>query len=183
MAVYALESDHNPLPIRDHFRRRTFAVQRRRRRLRCSGQAHKQAPREPVPEGPSRSEAWSSPMSCLMGGVADEVGRIVVFNGSRSLTGWTQRGHRQVRFDVLPLRDADGKTGGVRRPVPRPATRTRHPERSCTSNGTELLVSVGYSCAPLPGGSGPCKVVISCGADSGRLERSRAELVSTVAHS
>jgi signal transduction histidine kinase len=129
--------------------------------------------------------------------VADEVGRIVVFNRvAARLTGLEPAEViGKFVFDVLPLRDADGRDWWVYAdPYHGLPTRTRHPERSLyLSNGTELLVSVGYvrtpkashrSCSP---GQTPLslqKLVISLrGAQQReRLERSRAELVSTVAH-
>jgi signal transduction histidine kinase len=166
--------------------------------------------------------------------VADEVGRIVVFN--RVAARLTKLDPQEVIgkfvFDVLPLRDADGRDWWVYAdPYHGLPTRTRHPERSLyLPNGTELLVSVGYvrtprnphpplPVSPLPGGPGGnggagsppmsgaglggvvppglaglggvvppgltvLKLVISLrGAQQReRLERSRAELVSTVAH-
>jgi signal transduction histidine kinase len=129
--------------------------------------------------------------------VADEVGRIAVFNRvAGRLTGLEPAEViGKFVFDVLPLRDADGRDWWVYAdPYHGLPTRTRHPERSLyLSNGTELLVSVGYvrtpkashrSCSP---GQTPLslqKLVISLrGAQQReRLERSRAELVSTVAH-
>jgi hypothetical protein len=49
-------------------------------------------------------------------------------------------------FDVLPLRDADGRDWWVYAdPYHGLPTRTRHPERSLyLADGTEVLVSVGY---------------------------------------
>jgi signal transduction histidine kinase len=99
-------------------------------------------------------------------------------------------------FDVLPLRDVDGRDWWVYAdPYHGLPTRTRHPERSLyLANGTELLVSVGYVRTPKasrgpysPGQPAPLalqKLIISLrGAQQReRLERSRAELVSTVAH-
>jgi signal transduction histidine kinase len=149
--------------------------------------------------------------------VADEVGRIVVFNRvAARLTGLEPAEViGKFVFDVLPLRDADGRDWWVYAdPYHGLPTRTRHPERSLyLANGTELLVSVGYVRAPRrpsplqggPGGHGGAgsphvsgkglggvvppglalqKLVISLrGAQQReRLERSRAELVSTVAH-
>ena len=86
--------------------------------------------------------------------------------------------------DVLPFRDNDGRDWWVFvDPYHGLATRTRHPERSLyLTDGTELLVSVGYV---RDGRQGPVRrLVISLrGAQQrARLERSRAELVSTVAH-
>ena len=125
--------------------------------------------------------------------VADEVGRIVVFN--RVAGRLTRLDPAEVIgkfvFDVLPLRDADGRDWWVYAdPYHGLPTRTRHPERSLyLADGTEILVSVGYvrDQRPKGGARGPRPVrrlVISLrGAQQReRLERSRAELVSTVAH-
>jgi len=179
----------------------------------------------PLPEGPvpigSLVFADELPDGVV---VADEVGRIVVFNRvAARLTGLEPAEViGKFVFDVLPLRDADGRDWWVYAdPYHGLPTRTRHPERSLyLSNGTELLVSVGYVRTPRtpkgarppeggPGGHGgegsspvsggglggvvppgqtqPLslkKLVISLrGAQQReRLERSRAELVSTVAH-
>ena len=146
--------------------------------------------------------------------VADEVGRIIVFNRAAArLTGLDPAEViGKFVFDVLPLRDDDGRDWWVYAdPYHGLATRTRHPERSLyLADGTEVLVSVGYVRGPrgVPskggpgargdgqppgaGGSGGVvppgltlrRLVISLrGAQQReRLERSRAELVSTVAH-
>ena len=168
----------------------------------------------PLPEGPvpigSLVFADELPDGVV---VADEVGRIVVFNRvAARLTGLEPAEViGKFVFDVLPLRDADGRDWWVYAdPYHGLPTRTRHPERSLyLANGTELLISVGYVRTPRrsggaadqppqggPGGPGgetqptpptPLalqKLVISLrGAQQReRLERSRAELVSTVAH-
>jgi signal transduction histidine kinase len=152
----------------------------------------------PLPEGPvpigSLVFADELPDGVV---VADEVGRIVVFNRvAARLTGLEPAEViGKFVFDVLPLRDADGRDWWVyANPYHGLPTRTRHPERSLyLANGTELLVSVGYVRTPKPS-RGACppgqtplslqKLVISLrGAQQReRLERSRAELVSTVAH-
>jgi len=156
----------------------------------------------PLPEGPvpigSLVFADELPDGVV---VADEVGRIAVFNRvAARLTGLEPAEViGKFVFDVLPLRDADGRDWWVYAdPYHGLTTRTRHPERSLyLSNGTELLVSVGYVRTPKasrgscpPGQAAPQpplslqKLVISLrGAQHReRLERSRAELVSTVAH-
>ena len=149
----------------------------------------------PLPEGPvpigSLVFADELPDGVV---VADEVGRIVVFNRvAARLTGLEPAEViGKFVFDVLPLRDVDGRDWWVYAdPYHGLPTRTRHPERSLyLANGTELLVSVGYvrtpkasreACSP---GLALQKLVISLrGAQQReRLERSRAELVSTVAH-
>jgi PAS domain S-box-containing protein len=125
--------------------------------------------------------------------VADEVGRIIVFNRvAGRLTGLDPAEViGKFVFDVLPLRDADSRDWWVYAdPYHGLPTRTRHPERSLyMTNGTEILVSVGYvreqRLKDGARGARPVRrLVISLrGAQQReRLERSRAELVSTVAH-
>jgi PAS domain S-box-containing protein len=180
----------------------------------------------PLPEGPvpigSLVFADELPDGVV---VADEVGRIVVFNRvAARLTGLDPAEViGKFVFDVLPLRDADGSDWWLcADPYHGLATRTRHPERSLyLSDGTEVLVSVGYvregragraarkpgavaavakgtaskqvssgrpDAPARPGSAGQPgsvrRLVISLrGAQQReRLERSRAELVSTVAH-
>src|SRR5262249_30230529 len=85
--------------------------------------------------------------------------------------------------DVLPFRDSDDRDWWVFvDPYHGLSTRTRHPERSLLlTDGTELLVSVGYV---RDDDRSVSRLVISLrGAQQrARMERSRAELVSTVAH-
>ncbi|MGH3174162.1 MAG: ATP-binding protein, partial [Streptosporangiaceae bacterium] len=125
--------------------------------------------------------------------VADEAGRIIVFNRvAARLTGLDPAEViGKFVFDVLPLRDAEGRDWWVYAdPYHGLPTRTRHPERSLyLADGTEILVSVGYVREDRrkggTRGSRPVRrLVISLrGAQQReRLERSRAELVSTVAH-
>jgi PAS domain S-box-containing protein len=142
--------------------------------------------------------------------VADEAGRIIVFNRvAARLTGLDPAEViGKFVFDVLPLRDAEGRDWWVYAdPYHGLPTRTRHPERSLyLADGTEILVSIGYvrgrgargvwgdgQSPQEQGGAGGGrpprdyrvkKLVISLrGAQQReRLERSRAELVSTVAH-
>ena len=161
----------------------------------------------PLPEGPvpigSLVCADELPDGVV---VADEVGHIVVFNRvAGRLTGLDPAEViGKFVFDVLPLRDADGRDWWVYAdPYHGLPTRTRHPERSLyLANGTEILVSVGYVRGERGGGQPPRerrgsgggrpprgnralkRLVISLrGAQQReRLERSRAELVSTVAH-
>ena len=141
--------------------------------------------------------------------IADDVGRIVVFNRAACrLTGLDPAEViGKFVFDVLPLRDADDRDWWVYAdPYHGLPTRTRHPERSLyLADGTEILVSVGYVRTPrggrgglggkvspqdrgVPGGRPPGlalqRLVISLRGTQQRerLERSRAELVSTVAH-
>jgi signal transduction histidine kinase len=128
--------------------------------------------------------------------VADHAGRVTVFNRAAArLTGISAADvlGADVRH-ALPLRDADGRCWWVSAdPYRGLPTRTRHPEMSLyLHDGTELLVTVGYVrgtlCGgedPRPSGPGPLQhLVISLrGAQQrARLERTRADLVSTVAH-
>jgi len=185
----------------------------------------------PLPEGPvpigSLVFADELPDGVV---VADEAGRIIVFNRvAARLTGLAPAEViGKFVFDVLPLRDADGRDWWVYAdPYHGLPTRTRHPERSLyLADGTEVLVSVGYVRGPRrvrgarppqgasggkvpprsggvwvgrppedaqrvappgqhrPPGLALQRLVISLrGAQQReRLERSRAELVSTVAH-
>ena len=145
----------------------------------------------PLPEGPvpigSLVFADELPDGVV---VADEVGRIVVFNRAAGrLTGLDPAEViGKFVFDVLPLRDADGQDWWLYAdPYHGLPTRTRHPERSLyLSDGTEILVSVGYvrDRSGRPHELALQRLVISLrGAQQReRLERSRAELVSTVAH-
>ncbi len=128
--------------------------------------------------------------------VADHAARVTVFNRAATrLTGIPVCAAlgADVR-QLLPLRDADGRGWwSAANPYHGLSTRTRHPEMSLyLLDGTELLVTVGYVRASrdpgLPGyrgGAGPVErlVVTLRGAQQrARLERSRADLVSTVAH-
>jgi signal transduction histidine kinase len=129
--------------------------------------------------------------------VTDHAARVAVFNRAATrLTGIPALAAlgADVR-QLLPLRDADGRSWwSAADPYHGLSIRTRHPEMSLhLSDGTEILVTVGYVRAPRntglhPGyGIGPGAVerlVITLrGAEQrARLERSRADLVSTVAH-
>jgi signal transduction histidine kinase len=127
--------------------------------------------------------------------VADHRGRVAVFNRAAArLTGISAAGvlGTDVR-QALPLRDADGRCWWMSAdPYQGLPTRTRHPEMSLyLHDGTELLVTVGYVRDPRCGaeayrsGPGPLRhLVISLrGAQQrARLERVRADLVTTVAH-
>jgi signal transduction histidine kinase len=118
--------------------------------------------------------------------VADEAGRVVLYNRAAvRLTGiGAEEAIGKYVYDVLPFRDVDGCDWWMFvDPYNGLATRTRHPERSLIlGEGLELLISVGYV---RDGRSGPVRrlVITLRGAQQrARLERSRAELVSTVAH-
>jgi signal transduction histidine kinase len=129
--------------------------------------------------------------------VADDAGRVTVFNRAAArLTGiarWQALG-RDI-CQVLPLRDADGRDWWqYSQPYHGLSTRTRHPERPLyLGDGTELLVSVGYVRYPRssrpragwhkqPGAVQRIAVTLRDARQRARLERSRADLVSTVAH-
>ena len=148
----------------------------------------------PLPEGPvpigSLVFADELPDGVV---VADEAGRIVVFNQAAArLTGFDQReACGKFVFDVLPLKDADGRDWWVfADPYHGLATRTRHPERPLyLSDGIEILVSVGYVRERHPANGVPRstpvrRLVLSLRGSEARerIERSRADLVCTVAH-
>ena len=148
----------------------------------------------PLPEGPvpigSLVFADELPDGVV---VADDVGRIVVFNAAAGrLTGLEPREViGKFVFDVLPLKDSDGRDWWLSAdPYHGLATRSRHPERSLyLSDGTEILVSVGYVRERHPANGVPRstpvrRLVLSLrGAEQReRIERSRADLVCTVAH-
>ncbi|HEY7144382.1 MAG TPA: PAS domain-containing sensor histidine kinase [Streptosporangiaceae bacterium] len=134
--------------------------------------------------------------------VADRSGLVTLFNRAATrLTGIEPALAlgRDVR-EILPLRDSQERCWWAQaRPYDGLATRTRHPEQSLyLPDGTELLVTVGYvreprggqprGGQPRPGWPQPPgavrRIVITLrGAQQrARLERVRADLVSTVAH-
>jgi PAS domain S-box-containing protein len=127
--------------------------------------------------------------------VADRAGRVVVFNRAAArltgVTGALALG-RDVR-QILPLRDRDDSCWwAMTQPYDGLCTRTRHPERTLfLPDGTELLVSVGYVRDPRhhgvdrggqPGAVRRIVITLRSAEQRVRLERSRADLVSTVAH-
>ena len=96
---------------------------------------------------------------------------------------------------ALPLADTEGRCWWQQsRPYDGLSIRTRHPERSLyLTDGTELLVTIGYLREPR--GSGPrtgwqydpgavrrLTITLRSAEQRARLERTRADLVSTVAH-
>jgi signal transduction histidine kinase len=126
--------------------------------------------------------------------VADHSGLVTVFNRAASrLTGIPASAAlgKDVR-DVLPLRDADDRCWWTQtRPYDGLRTRTRHPEHSLyLPDGTELLVSVGYvrdrgadgRWQDPPGAVRRMSIMLRGTQHRARAERSRADLVSTVAH-
>jgi signal transduction histidine kinase len=123
--------------------------------------------------------------------IAGPDGRVEVFNAAAARMTGTQVADALGKplTDVLPLCDADGRDWwACTDPYHGLCTRTRHPEASLyLPNGTELLVTVGYVRERQRAKGAPRQVrrlVISLrGTDPrARLERSRADLVSTVAH-
>ena len=117
--------------------------------------------------------------------VADDAGRVITFNRAASrLTGIpAEEALGKLASDVLPFRDGDDRDWWVFvDPYHGLSTRTRHPERPLyLTAGTELLVSVGY----VRERGAPVRRLVFTLRDvqqRARLERSRAELVSTVAH-
>jgi signal transduction histidine kinase len=127
--------------------------------------------------------------------VADQAGRVAVFNRAAvRLTGIAAADvlGRDVR-EVLPLRDIDEQCWWtLARPYGGLSTRTRHPERPLyLPDGTELLVTVGYVRDPRgrvartgrePGSVRRIVITLRSAQQRARLERGRADLVSTVAH-
>ena len=131
--------------------------------------------------------------------VADDAGRVVVFNRAAArLTGIAaEEAAGKYVFDVLPFRDLDGRDWWMCvDPYNGLATRSRHPERSLflgdgppggyggssPRDVTELLVSVGYVRDTRSGPVRRLVITLRGAQQRARLERSRAELVSTVAH-
>jgi signal transduction histidine kinase len=137
--------------------------------------------------------------------IADRDGRVTIFNRAASrLTGITPEFAlgQDVR-QVLPLQDDEDQCWWTQtRPYGGLRTRTRHPERPLhLPDGTELLVSVGYVrdwCADgfrrghssetrdrwhhHPGAVRRLAITLRDAQRRARAERSRADLVSTVAH-
>jgi PAS domain S-box-containing protein len=129
--------------------------------------------------------------------IADQNGKVAVFNRAAARLTGISPGlalGRDVR-QVLPLRDGEDRCWWtLTQPYAGLCTRTRHPERSLyLPDGTELLVSVGY--VRDPRGHGPREgwarepaavrriaITLRSAEQRTRLERSRADLVSTVAH-
>ena len=129
--------------------------------------------------------------------VADHAARIAVFNrAAERLTGVASLNAlgRDVR-QVLPLHDADGRSWWTFvDPYRGLSTRTRHPETSLyLADGTEFLVTVGYVRGPRcrdfgagrlsdPGAVQRIVITLRGAQQRARIERRRADLVSTVAH-
>jgi signal transduction histidine kinase len=119
--------------------------------------------------------------------IADETGRVSVFNRAAArLTGVAPA--EAIGADirqVLPLRDRDDRDWwACADPYHGLNIRTRHPELSLyLADGTEVLVTVGYARERRHGHQVRRLTVCLRGAAAlARVERSRADLVSTVAH-
>jgi len=163
-----------------------------------AGQAAEAMPGTPAP-GPEAPGVGLGGMVCadeLPDGlvIADHTGRIIVFNRAAArLTGIlaTSALGRDIR-QVLPLRDGDDRCWWTQtQPYQGMYTRTRHPEHSLyLPDGTELLVSMGYVRDWIEDGDrrrrpGPVRrltLTLRGTRQRARAERSRADLVSTVAH-
>ena len=119
--------------------------------------------------------------------IADEAGRVTVFNRAAAQLTGTDPAEALGKdlFGVLPLHDADGRDWwDLTDPYHGLQTRTRHPERPLyLADGTEVLVVVRYIREPHRRRA-VLRLVISLhdASQRARLERSRADLVSTVAH-
>lgn len=129
--------------------------------------------------------------------VADECARVIIFNrAAERLTGIrAEHALGQQLKAVLPLTDAEGRCWWRQsRPYDGLSIRTRHPERSLyLRDGTELLVTIGYQRGPrrrAARADWPCEpaavrrltITVRSAEQRARLERTRADLVSTVAH-
>jgi signal transduction histidine kinase len=128
--------------------------------------------------------------------VADQCGRVTVFNrAAERLTGLAASAALgRPLAQALPLTDQEGRCWWRQcRPYEGLTIRTRHPERALyLQEGRELLVCVGYVRSPrgAQAASWPCRpgavrrlVITLRSADQrARQERTRADLVSTVAH-
>jgi hypothetical protein len=131
--------------------------------------------------------------------VADETGRLLVFNRAAvRLTGVpSEQAIGKYVHDVLPFHDDDGRDWWMCvDPYNGLPTRTRHPERSLflgegqaggyagssPRGDIELLISVGYVRDERSGPVRRLVITLRGAQQRARLERSRAELVSTVAH-
>ena len=130
--------------------------------------------------------------------IADHAGRVIVFNQAAArLTGIAAQHAlgRDIR-QVLPLQDTEGRSWwACTDPYRGLSTRTSHPELPLVlPDGTEFLVTMGYVRVPRgkpgvtwpglvqPGAVQRLVVGLRGTQQRTRLERSRADLVSTVAH-
>ena len=118
--------------------------------------------------------------------IADRTGRVVVFNrmAARLLRRPADSVLGRDFRDAFPLYDADGRNwwkcsdpyGGLR-------TRTRQTERTlCLADGREILMTARYVRDEPLGAVVRLVVTLRDASHRARWERSRADLVSTVAH-
>jgi len=124
--------------------------------------------------------------------IADHAGTVTVVNRAAArLTGIIPAAALGLDVrQVLPLRDHENRCWWtLTQPYEGLCTRTRHPERALfLPNGTELLVSMGYVREPRrrTGADGRAvqrlAITLRSAEQRARLERRRADLVSTVAH-
>jgi PAS domain S-box-containing protein len=117
--------------------------------------------------------------------VADCNGTIVIFNrAAERFTGITaSKAIGDSLSNALPLSDSEGRCWWrLSRPYDGLSTRTRHPERSLfLPDGTELLVTIGYVRGPRRAVQ-RLTITLRSASARARRERTRADLVSTVAH-
>jgi len=118
--------------------------------------------------------------------VADQRGQVVIFNRAAERLTRIPAG-RAIGTDLrtaLPLADGEGRCWWAQsRPYDGLAIRTRHPERSLyLPDGTELLVTIGYVRQARAGAVRTLLISLRSAEQHARLERIRADLVSTVAH-
>ena len=118
--------------------------------------------------------------------VADDAGRVAVFNAAAARLTSVHPADALGKdlFDVLPLHDADGRDWwACMDPYHGLQIRTRHPERPLyLRDGTEVLVVVRYIRERHRRDVLRLVVALHDAGQRARLERSRADLVSTVAH-
>ena len=153
-----------------------------------------------APATGTAADGWALPRADLLCAdelpdgliVADENGVIVIFNrAAERLTGVdASEAVGKSLSAALPLTDSEGRCWWrTSRPYDGLSIRTRHPERSLfLADGTELLVTIGYvrkSRAAAPHERGSVQrltITLRSAVARARLERTRADLVSTVAH-
>jgi signal transduction histidine kinase len=154
-----------------------------------SADAQASVPSSPDLDGAAPISADELPDGLI---VADENGVVVIFNrAAERLTGISADQAVGKKLPAaLPLADGEGNCWWrTSRPYSGLSTRTRHPERPLfLADGTELLVSVGYvrrprDCEPEQRGAvRRVTITLRSAVARARLERTRADLVSTVAH-
>ena len=156
--------------------------------------ADEPGPGRPTPAGPAADRLASLVIADEMPDglvIAGPDGRVEVFNAAAARLTGTAAGDALGRdvARVLPLTDVEGRNfWDCTDPYNGLCTRTRHPEAALyLPDGTELLTTMSYVRERRCGRAGSRQVrrlvVTLRGADQrARLERSRADLVSTVAH-